>query len=235
MFADDTTLYKHGSDLEQLQKRFVSDISELQTWCNFNQIDINWSKTFIMFITNKRITQPKNIELNGSSVEVVSTFKLLGVTIDNKLKFDKFTSEVRNKIVQKMHSIKKLFQLSTSVKMQFFKSFMLPYFNYCSTLAIYYTKTAIQRMCNCYNLCLFKLFGIKYSAQTNNELNEHNNKLEKYNLNAYEHRLMSNLAAFAHKIINSDNAPLALRELLKPKLISNTDRELRTKLQNPLT
>jgi hypothetical protein len=124
-----------------------------------------------------------------------------------------------------MHSIKKLFQLSTSVKMQFFKSFMLPYFNYCSTLAIYYTKTAIQRMCNCYNLCLFKLFGIKNSAQTNNELNDHNNKLEKYNLNAYEHRLMSNLATFAHKIINNDNAPLALKELFKPKPISNTDRE----------
>ncbi len=28
MFADDTTLYKHDSNFEQLKKRFVSDISE---------------------------------------------------------------------------------------------------------------------------------------------------------------------------------------------------------------
>jgi hypothetical protein len=47
---------------------------------------------------------------------------------------------------------------------------------------------------------------------------------------------MSNLATFAHKIINNDNAPLALRALLKPKQTSeHTERELRTKIQNPLT
>ncbi len=131
---------------------------------------------------NKQIEPPKQLELNGARVEVVSTFKLLGVTLDNKLKVDKFTSEVRNKIVQKMHSIKKLFQLSTSVKMEFFKSFMMPYFDYCSTLAIYYAKTAIQRMCNRFNLCLFKLFKMKNTVKTNEELNEHNNKLEKFGL-----------------------------------------------------
>jgi hypothetical protein len=208
MFADDTTLYKNDHNIEKLIARFTSDISALQEWCTYNRIDINWSKTFIMFITNKRIEPPKQLELNGARVEVVSTFKLLGVTLDNKLKFDKFTSEVRNKIVQKMHSIKKLFQLSTSVKMQFFKSFMMPYFDYCSTLAINYAKTAIQRMCNCFNLCLFKLFKIKNTAKTNEELNEHNNKLEKFGLNAFKHKLMSRMATFVHKITN-DNERVA--------------------------
>jgi hypothetical protein len=113
---------------------------------------------------------------------------------------------------------------------------MLPYFNYCSTLAIYYTKTAIQRMCNCFNFCLFKLFGIKNSAKNNIDLNEHNNKLEKFGLNAFEHRLMSNIATFAHKIMNNIDAPIDLKLCLKPKTNSvDTDRVLRTKVQNPLT
>ncbi len=237
MFADDTTLYNDNTQLADLIAKFTSDIGALQEWCEFNRIDINWSKTFIMFVTNKRIMTPKELVLNGSKVEVVSTFKLLGVKLDDKLKFDAFTSEVRNKIVQKMHSIKKLFQLSTSVKLQFFKSFMLPYFDYCSTLSIYYAKTAIQRMCNCFNLCLFKLFGIKNTAQTNAELNGHNNKLEKFGLNTFEHRLMLKMATFVHKIVNNINAPIILKASLQSKSESAAQptMQLRKRYQNTLT
>jgi hypothetical protein len=158
LFADDTTLYKSDVNLDKLINKFKSDIASLRVWCERNRLDINWSKTFIMFVTNKRIKPPKEIDMNGTTVAVVSTFKLLGVTLDNRLKFDVFTSELRKRILIKMFSIKKLFQLCYSVKLQFFKSFMLPYFDYCSTLSIYFSKTALQRICNCFNLCLLKLF-----------------------------------------------------------------------------
>ena len=52
-----------------------------------------------------------------------------------------------------------LFYMPTSVKVQFFKTFVLPYFDYCLTLSIYYTKTLIQKVCNCYYLALSKLFN----------------------------------------------------------------------------
>jgi hypothetical protein len=114
MFADDTTLYKSDKDMDKLIAKFTSDLSALHKWCEFNRIDINWSKTFIMFVSNKRIKPPKEIMLNDGNrshtVTVVSKFKLLGVTLDDKLKFD-FTFELRNKIVAKMYTIKSLFQL----------------------------------------------------------------------------------------------------------------------------
>ncbi len=106
MFADDTTLLKSNKDLNTLIAQFKADISALQEWFQFKTIDINWSKTDFMFVTNQRIKPPKEIQLNESTIEVVTTFKLLGITIDNKLTFNKFTSEIRNKIIQKMHSIK---------------------------------------------------------------------------------------------------------------------------------
>ncbi len=113
---------------------------------------------------------------------------------------------------------------------------MMPYFGYCSILSIYYTKSAIQRMCNCFNLCLFKLFKIKNTAKTNEELNEHNNKLEKFGLNAFEHRLMSRVAFFVHKITNDSKAPTDLKVLLIPRSVAvTTTMHLRTHRQNPLT
>ena len=125
-------------------------------------------KTFFMFVTNKHIKNqiPNDINVLGYSVKVIESFKLLGITIDNGLKFDKYTSELRTIINRKMFSIKRLFYLNTSVKIQFFKTFLLPYFDYCLSLFIYFPKSAIQRICNIYNICLYKLF--KFKLESNN-------------------------------------------------------------------
>jgi hypothetical protein len=98
MFADDMTLYHQGSDIHALISKFTCEISALQEGCEFDRIDIKWSKKFAMFITDKNVKPPNVLLLNGSIVEVVSSFKLLGVTLGNKLKVNKFTAEVRNKI-----------------------------------------------------------------------------------------------------------------------------------------
>ena len=91
-------------------------------------------------------------------------------------------------------------------------------------------------MCNCFNLCLFKLFKIKNTAKTNEELNEHNNKLEKFGLNAFEHRLLSRVAYFVHKITNDSKAPTDLKALLIPRNTAvNTTMQLRTHRRNQLT
>ena len=56
-------------------------------WCKMNKLDINFKKTYIMIITRHRVEIPKLIMVNGIDIEVVQTFKLLGVTIDSKLIF----------------------------------------------------------------------------------------------------------------------------------------------------
>ncbi len=92
------------------------------------------------------VTRPNEILINNNKVEIVSNFKLLGVIIDEKLSFDKYTCDVRTTIMKKMYSIKKLFQLSHTVKIQFFKTFIIPHFFYCSTLTIYFSKSSVQRL-----------------------------------------------------------------------------------------
>ncbi len=142
MFADDTTLYESNADLNELISSFKNKLGPLIEWCKYNKLDINWSKTFFMFVTNKHIKNklPKEIKINDTSVKVVDSFKLLGVTIDNGLNFTKYTSDIRITINRKLFGIKRLFYLSTSVKIQFFKTFILPYFDYCLSLLIYFPK-----------------------------------------------------------------------------------------------
>ncbi|CAF1091926.1 unnamed protein product, partial [Brachionus calyciflorus] len=178
LFADDTTLIKTGNDLNEVIRNFIESVNQLLTWCLFNRIDINWSKTKIMFITNKRnLIIPETVEINGNFVEVVDNFKLLGVVIDSKLNFLQHIAQLRISINKRLYAIKRLFYLAHKVKLQFFKSFILPFFDYCSSLTVYFPKRAIQKLANSYYLCLFKLLNIQYTVRTNDDFNGLNNEL----------------------------------------------------------
>ena len=113
----------------------------------------------MMFITNKRVTLPTSDLLNNRKIEVVHEFKLLGVTIDSKLEFNKHVANTSGQISIKLYSVKNLFMLSTQVKLQFFKTFVIPYFDYYSTLFVYFPRPIIQKQTNCFYMRLNKLLS----------------------------------------------------------------------------
>lgn len=218
MFADDTTLYLSGSDLNSLIIKFKVFLDQMFEWCKFNKLDINWSKIFFMFITNKRIKNniPKEIKIDKCTVKVVSSFKLLGVTIDDKLTFQQYSHDVRKMINRKLYSIKRLFYLCMSVKVQFFKTFVLPYFDYCLSLLVYFPKSTIQGLSNCFNCCLYKLFKIKLDYNVDNnitdeDINNFNKNLQIHGLFSFQHRLMNKLLSFLNFIITDKFAPINLK------------------------
>jgi hypothetical protein len=239
LFADDTTLGDFDNDLDRLIKRFVEKLKVLLEWCYYNKLDINWSKTFFMFVTNRRVKLPKEITVDSKNinnklieikVNVVTSFKLLGVTIDNKLTFTEHCSIIKKIVNWKMHSIKRLFYLCTSVKIQFFKTFILPYFDYCLSLIIYFPSTAYQSLCNCFNLCLFKLFNFKpeYDSEEDDEekiMSDFLVKLQSYQLFTLQVRIYNKLLIFAHGIKTNARSPLELRSHLNSPVTPDIQTE----------
>ena len=229
LFADDTTLALIANNLIELLNRFNHSIQRLVDWCKFNRIDINWSKTKIMFISKKRnLVIPTRILIDQTFVEVVDSFKLLGITIDNKLNFEKYASELRININKRLYSINELFHLSFAVKLQFFKTFILPHFDYCMTILAYFPKKTIQKVADAYYLCLYKLFKINPFIKDNQDLNQFNSNLEKLNINCFVHRLIIRLSNFIYSIMKNPNAP----EELKSKLVYNYQLNRPYKLRN---
>ena len=212
LFADDTTLTQIGCELPELLDSFQTSFKKLLSWCEYNRIDINWTKTKIMFITSKRnVSLPSCIIFEDKSIEVVKKFKLLGVQIDNRLNFLSHVSDLRISINKRIYSIKRLFYLSYKVKLQFFKSFILPYFDYGLSLLIYFPKRAIQKLANTYNFCLFKLLNIKHDIVLQEDFNQLNNKLNEHNIDCFQHRIILKLSRFAFKIVNFNNSPKGLK------------------------
>ena len=228
LFADDTTLLYEGEDLSKMITSFKCQLKPLFDWCDMNRLEINWSKTFCMIITNKRISglkSLKEIELGEARVQIVDKFRLLGITLDTKLNFEFYVSELRLQINRKLYSIKKLFYLSLSVKIQFFKTFILPYFDYCSSTIIYYSSKAIQKLSNCYYLCFYKLFKISFDS---NDPIVVNNQLKQWGLFNLHHRLVKKLSLFVVKIFIFKNPPNLAQEL-KFNFERNLPYDLRNK------
>ena len=64
LFADDTILYLIGDDIDVLILDFNRRALAVFDCCNVNRLDINYSKAFEIFITNKRVKIPTSILCN---------------------------------------------------------------------------------------------------------------------------------------------------------------------------
>lgn len=221
LFADDTTLYHDSEDIDKLINEFTTKVKPLFAWCASNRIDINWSKSYCMFVTNRRIKLPGSIVLNDNSIQVVETFKLLGVTLDNKLNFRTHCANVCRTINSKLFTIKGLFYLCTSVKVQFFKSFIMPYFDYCSSLYIYFNQESLKLLVNKFYFCIYKLFGSNFTEFSSlGDINEYLGK--RFNLSSFQARIYSRFALFTFKAIHLDKFPSEIKETITNNFITNS-------------
>ena len=109
--------------------------------------------------------------------------------------------------------------------MQFFKSFILPYFDYCISLCIYYSKEAIRRLCKAYYIRLHKLFKFNFYSATHEIINK---KLKCYNLFSFHHRLVYRISLFINRIMSTLNSPMQLRSWLIPSLIHHEHHDTRS-------
>jgi hypothetical protein len=112
LYAVDT--YFHWCNIECSNERMKIGIMQLNEWCKHNRLYLNWSKTFITYITNKRVVIPKSISINNKTINVVDKFRLLGVLVDDKFKFDTCVTQQCLAINRRLFTVQKVILLTTS-------------------------------------------------------------------------------------------------------------------------
>ena len=103
LFADDTSLYVSGKDLEHLNDVINVEMGKVQSWfiATCNRLQINYSKTcYIIFRPHHLDINEDliNIQLNGVVINQVKCTKFLGVFIDEKLSWNEHISYISLKI-----------------------------------------------------------------------------------------------------------------------------------------
>ena len=122
-------------------------------------------------------------------INVVFKFKLLGVVIDSKLSFVDNVEQTCKKVRAALFSMKSKFFLTLETKQQFFKTSILPHFDYCISLVIYYSKNLRMTLVNLYNFCLRKLAIVRLAKFEHIRDIDSVHSLRQHSLFSYECRV----------------------------------------------
>ncbi len=147
-FADDTTLIDLIQDGDESAYR--QEVKELAVWCILNNLVRNTLKTVEMsedFRRNPPALPPLTIMDN--TVTAVESFRLLGTTISQHLKWDNHIESIVKKAQQKLcflHQLRK-FNLPQELLKQFYSAIIVSVL--CTSITVWFssaTKSDLRRL-----------------------------------------------------------------------------------------
>ena len=112
LLADDTTLHTSGKDILQIRSNMQDSLDQVSKRCDNNHMVISPIKTKSMTITTRQKPQlsllPLDLVINGAKIDQVSEHRLLGITIDKKLRWDLHTNNVCKTVSRRVFLLLKL-------------------------------------------------------------------------------------------------------------------------------
>ena len=138
-FADDNTLYAIATLLAEVIQKLNIEIQEILKWFKINGLVANPGKFQVMFLG--RFTPISTFSIGNISVKVKNQVKLLGIFIDDKLRFN---SHVDLKCENAANKISALRRIRSCISLKTAKALCNAYifsnFNYCPLIWMNFVK-----------------------------------------------------------------------------------------------
>ena len=101
IFADDTGIFFHNSNITPLIKTAEKVLKEINEWFSANKLTLNLSKTSYVIFKSKRCTDtniPNSIKYEDMEIHRETQVKYLGLTLDKHLDWNSHTNDICNKL-----------------------------------------------------------------------------------------------------------------------------------------
>ena len=109
MFADDTTIYTIGKDIDNIILKLQCILDQVYTWCQSNRLIAHESKTEAMIISSQNFIGPlPRLTYGNSTIKYKQSSKCLGLTIDNKLSWQEHIKNVCKSFSNKVAVLKRI-------------------------------------------------------------------------------------------------------------------------------
>uniref|UniRef100_A0AAV2LZB7 Reverse transcriptase domain-containing protein n=1 Tax=Knipowitschia caucasica TaxID=637954 RepID=A0AAV2LZB7_KNICA len=105
-FADDTTLI--GLISNNGESAYRREVDRLVSWCSGNNLELNAQKTVEMIVDFRKSTVPPPPPSVMDSITSVESFRFLGTTITQDLKWEPTISSLIKKAQQRMYFLRQL-------------------------------------------------------------------------------------------------------------------------------
>ena len=139
LFADDTTLHCSASTIPQIQNYLQKSLNNVTQWCQDNLMLLHPGKTKSMIITSRQKHQNNrstlHLSLDNTTIDQVKEHKVLGVIIDEELKWESHINAVTSKFSRSLFLLNKLKPyIDTDARKMFFHAHCLCHINYASVV-----------------------------------------------------------------------------------------------------
>jgi uncharacterized protein YlbG (UPF0298 family) len=106
IFADDTNIFMRGRSIENTIQCLNDELSKIVVWLNANKLSLNVSKTHYMVFRskNRKIEINKDLKINDTLIDLVTSTKFIGVILDSTLKWEQHIQVVKSKIAKELAS-----------------------------------------------------------------------------------------------------------------------------------
>ena len=132
-YADDNTIGIAHKDLTELKGQLVKCTEKAIKWFESNHMKSNASKFQAMIMKPGPSTEPIMVDINGQSVHPSDCVKLLGIHVDDKLRFQNHISVICSRASQQINALNRISKfLSKDCKVKLYNAFILSNFLYCS-------------------------------------------------------------------------------------------------------
>ena len=111
LFADDTSLHSHHTDLDALTDSLQHSIDSLIDWTEMNHMALHPDKTKFMLITIREknlVTNLPPLTIKSGVIEEVQDHEVLGITIDNNLSWTPRVNALCKKISTEVIQLSRL-------------------------------------------------------------------------------------------------------------------------------
>jgi hypothetical protein len=132
-FADDTAML--GLITNDDDSIFQQQLAMFVNYCDANFLELNVSKTKEMVIDYRttHVCKPSPITIKGSEVERVTSYKYLGIVIDEKLSWHLYIDSLIKRLNTRMYCMRKLnyFHVNQRIIALFYQSIVASIWKYC--------------------------------------------------------------------------------------------------------
>ena len=110
------------------------DVGAIATWCKNNGIQANTDKTKVMIFGSQKVIDsvpPFEVRMNGVPLQLVSSYKYLGVSLDAQLNYNLHINNIIASAFRKLQQFQRMRSfLSTKAALFVYKSMLLPILEY---------------------------------------------------------------------------------------------------------
>jgi hypothetical protein len=129
-YADDTQIVHADQDPVKVQETINSDLANVDKWYAENGMKRNYTK-YQAIVMEKCVIKPE-FSCENTVIKNSDVLELLGVTVDEKLKFGMHVKKVCRKVSQQVAFLKRMSNmLPFETRLSIYTSFIVPHFNYC--------------------------------------------------------------------------------------------------------